>query len=263
MRIAVCVKQVPDTSEVKVDPKTGTLIRDGVPSVINPFDQFAVEEAVRLRDAAEGGGEVVAISMGPPQAKSVLIHSLALGADKGVLLSDRAFAGADTWVTAYTLAMAIKKLGEFDLVLCGQQAVDGDTAQVGPEIAQMLGIPQITYVEKVDLEGNKVVAKKQVDEGYEVIEAKMPVLLAFMTPSDFVPTNPPFSKITKAQKKPCETWTNAELGANPERLGLKGSFTQVVRVYSPPKRDKALMLTGTPEDIAKQLADIMGKEGFL
>jgi electron transfer flavoprotein beta subunit len=261
LRIAVCVKQVPDTTEVKVDPKTGTLIREGVPSIINPFDQYAVEEAVRLRDAA-GGGEIVAISMGPPQARSVLIHSLALGADKGILLSDRGFAGADTWATALTLAMAVKKAGEFDLVLCGMQAIDGDTAQVGPEMAQLLGIPQITYVDKVDIDGKKVVARKQVDEGYETLEAKMPVLLTFITPSDFVPSTPPFSKISKAQKKPLETWGVKEVDGDPEKLGLKGSFTTVTKVYSPTRREKAVMLDGTPEEIARKLADILGKEGF-
>jgi electron transfer flavoprotein beta subunit len=261
MRIAVCVKQVPDTSEVKVDPKTGTLIREGVPSIINPFDQFAVEQAVRLKEAG-GGGEVVAISMGPPQARTVLVQSLALGADKAILLSDRGFAGADTWATALTLYLAIKKLGEFDLVLCGQQAIDGDTAQVGPELAQLLGIPQVTYCEKVEIDRKKVRAQKQVDEGYEVLEVKMPVLVAFMTPSDFVPTNPPYSKITKAQKKPLETWGLKEIEGDPEKLGLKGSFTQVIRVYSPPKREKALMLDGPPDAIAKQLADILAKEGF-
>ena len=261
MRIAVCVKQVPDTTEVKVDPKTGTLIREGVPSIINPFDQYAVEEAVRLRDAA-GGGEIIAISMGPPQARTVLIHSLALGADKGILLCDRGFAGADTWATALSLSMAVKKLGEFDLVLCGMQAIDGDTAQVGPEMAQMLGIPQMTYVDKVELDGKKVIARKQVDEGYEMLEARMPALLTFMTPSDFVPTNPPFSKISKAQKKPLETWGVKEVDGDPEKLGLKGSFTTVTKVYSPTRREKAVMLDGSPEDVAKKLADILGKEGF-
>jgi electron transfer flavoprotein beta subunit len=261
MRIVVCVKQVPDTSEVKVDSKTGTLIREGVPSIINPFDQFAVEEAVRLKEVT-GYGEVVAISMGPPQARLVLVQSLALGADKAILLSDRSFAGADTWATALTLYLAIKKLGNFDLVLCGQQAIDGDTAQVGPELAQLLGIPQITYCEKVDVEGKKVTVHKQVDEGYQVLEVKMPVLIAFMTPSDFVPTNPPYSKITKAQKKPLETWGLSEVEGTPEKLGLQGSFTQVIRVYSPPKREKAVMLGGSPDDIAKQLADIFAKGGF-
>ncbi|MEM3042959.1 MAG: electron transfer flavoprotein subunit beta/FixA family protein [Thermoplasmata archaeon] len=262
MRIAVCVKQVPDTTEVKIDPKTGTLIREGVPSIINPFDQFAVEEAVRLRDAA-GGGEVIAISMGPPQARSVLVHSMALGADRGVLLCDRGFAGADTWATALSLSLAIKKLGEFDLVLCGMQAIDGDTAQVGPELAQLLSLPQITYVDKVEIEGRKVVARRQLDEGYEVVEARMPALLTLMTPSDFVPTNPPFSKISRAQKKPLDTWGICDVGGDPEKLGLKGSFTTVTRVYTPPKREKAVMLEGTPTEIARKLADVLAKEGFV
>ncbi|UCH88302.1 MAG: electron transfer flavoprotein subunit beta/FixA family protein [Thermoplasmata archaeon] len=261
MKIVACVKQVPDTTEVKIDEKTGTLIREGVPSIINPFDQFAVELAIKLKE--EHGGEVSVISMGPPQAKAVLTKSLALGADKAVLLSDRKFAGADTLATAYTLALAIEKLGDFDLVLCGLQAIDGDTAQVGPEMAQRLKIPQITYAENVVFEDNKFIVDKLTESGLEKLQVKPPALVAVITPSDFVPGNPPFSKIMKAKKKPLDTWTADDLGGDPERFGLNGSPTWVKRVYSPPRKEKGEILTDPPEEVAKRLVEILAKEGFL
>ena len=264
MKIVVCIKQVPQTTDVKFDPTTNTLIREGVESQINPFDLYALEEAVRVRERlAEAGEEstVTAISMGIPQVEASLREAITLGADDAILLSDRGFAGSDTWATSFALASAVTRVGA-DLVLCGMQAIDGDTAQVGPEMAQLLGIPQITYVDKVEIDGKKVLARKQVEDGYEMLEAKMPVLLTFMTPSDFVPTNPPFSKISKAQKKPLETWGVKEVDGDPEKLGLKGSFTTVTKVYSPPRREKAVMIEGSPEQIATTLADILGKEGF-
>jgi electron transfer flavoprotein beta subunit len=261
MKIVVCVKQVPDTTEVKIDEKTGTLIREGVPSIINPFDQYAVELGVKLKE--EHGGELSVISMGPPQARSVLTKSLALGADKAVLISDRAFAGADTLATAYTLSLAIEKLGEYDLVLCGLQAIDGDTAQVGPEMAQRLKIPQVTYVENVIFENKKFIVDKQTEYGLEKIEVKPPALVAVITPSDFVPGNPPFSKIMKAKKKPLDTWTAGELEGDSERFGLNGSPTWVNRIYSPPKREKGEILDDPPDVIAKKLVEIFAREGLL
>lgn len=261
MKIVVCVKQVPDTTEVKIDEETGTLIREGVPSIINPFDQYAVELAIKLIE--ENGGELSVISMGPPQARSVLTKALALGADKAVLLSDRAFAGADTLATAYTLSLAIEKLGEFDLVLCGLQAIDGDTAQVGPEIAQRLKIPQITYAEKVTFENKKFIVEKQIETGIEKLEVKPPALVAVITPTDFVPGNPPFSKIMKAKKKPFETWAADNLDGDMERFGLNGSPTWVKRVYSPPSVEKGEIFTDPPEEAAKKLKDILVKGGFI
>lgn len=261
MNIIVCVKQVPDTTEVKIDEKTGTLIREGVPSIINPFDQYAVELGVRLKE--QHGGEVTVISMGPPQAKSVLTKSLALGADKAVLLSDRAFAGADTLATAYTLSEAINKLGEFDLVLCGLQAIDGDTAQVGPEMAQRLKIPQITYAETVTFEDNKFIVEKQTESGTERLQVKPPVLVALITPTDFIPGNPPFTKIMKAKKKPLDTWTAETLDCDIERLGLNGSPTWVSRVYSPPKRETGEKWEDPPEEVAKKLVEILAREGYI
>ena len=261
MHIVVCVKQVPDTTEVKVNPETGTLIRDGVPSIINPFDQFALEQGLKIRDQA--GGELTVISMGPPQAKAVITLALAIGADKGILLTDRAFAGADTLATAYTLSKAIKKLGKVDLVLCGLQAIDGDTAQVGPGIATQLRIPQITYAESVELIENKIKARRLIDGGYEIVECKLPLMASMTTPSDFVPTNPPYSKIMKAKNKPYVEWKAADIEADPKKLGLSGSPTWVKRVYPPPTKDKGVMLSGTSDEIVKQIVDVLKKEHFL
>jgi electron transfer flavoprotein beta subunit len=266
MKIVVCVKQVPDTTEVKVDEKTGTLIREGVPSIINPFDQFAMEEGVRLQGLLTEGDEkpeLIALSMGPPQARTEIMKCLALGADRGILLTDRAFAGADTWVTALTLSLAVKQLDDVKLVLCGLQAIDGDTGQVGPELAQCLKMPQITYVEKSTVEENKIVAHRQTGDGYAVIESKMPVLLTVITPSDFIPTNPPFSKIMKAKKKPYEEWDIAKVEGDPDVLGLNGSPTQVKRVFPPPRQEKGLMIEGEPTEQVKQLVDHLSKESYI
>jgi len=260
MEFIVLVKQVPDTTEVKIDPKTGTLIRDGVPSILNPFDQFALEEALRLREKIKEKAEVnvTVMSMGPPQAKSAIMKCLALGADKGILLSDRAFAGADTWATSLTLAEAIKKLGKFDIVFCGQQAIDGDTAQVGPEVAQHLGIPQITYVEEVlGLEAGKLVVKSLTDDGYRIVESKIPVLITCSTPSSFEPSNPSMAAILKANKKPFETWTADTLGGDKSRFGLSGSPTQVSRVYSPPTRAKGVVFKDSIEDGVKKVVEAL------
>lgn len=262
MRIVVCVKQVPDTSEVKIDPETGTLIREGVPSIVNPFDQFALEEGVRIREIA-GKGEVAAISMGPSQARSALMKCLALGADRAILLCDEAFAGSDTLATSYALSLAVKGLGSFDLILCGQQAIDGDTGQVGPELAQHLMIPHLTYVERVSVEGRHVTAQKQTDEGYEILKVKMPALLALVTPSDFVPGNPPFSKIVGAKSKPFETWGADRLGGSRERFGLRGSPTQVQRVFSPPRRERGTILEAPPSEAAEKLTRLLLEENLL
>ena len=175
MNIVVLIKQVPDTTDVKIDPKTGTLIREGVPSIINPDDKHAIEEALQLKE--KFGGKVTVISMGPPQAVDALRESKAMGVDDNILLSDRAFAGADTWATSYTLAAAIKKVGEYDIIICGRQAIDGDTAQVGPQVAECLDLPQITYVRKIDIEGKKLTAERALEDGFERIETQLPALI--------------------------------------------------------------------------------------
>jgi electron transfer flavoprotein alpha/beta subunit len=259
MRFIVCVKQVPDTTEVRIDPKSNTLIREGVPSILNPFDQFALEEAIKIRQEDD---EIIVISMGPPQAKKALLKCLALGADKALLLSDRAFAGADTWATSFTLTQCIKKIGDFNIIFCGLQAIDGDTAQVGPEIAAQLGIPQITYVENVEkLEGKKLTAKVQTDDGYKIVEVRLPVLITGTTPSSFEPTNPPMINIMKANKKPFFTWDAEELGGNKENYGLNGSLTEVIKVYSPPARQKGVVIQEeTPEASVQKLIELLSKD---
>ena len=258
MRFIVCVKQVPDTTEVKIDPETNTLVREGVPSILNPFDQFALEEAIKIK---KEGDEIIVISMGPPQAKKALLKCLALGADSAILLTDRAFAGADTWATAYTLTQCIKKIGDFDIVFCGLQAIDGDTAQVGPEIAAQLGIPQITYVESVEkLEGKKLEAKAQSDDGYKIVETKVPVLITGITPSSFEPTNPPMMKIMKANKKPFHTWDANELGGDPNNYGLNGSLTQVIKIYSPPVKESGVVIQDEPKAAVEKLIELLSKD---
>ena len=175
MRVIVCVKQVPDTAEVRINPETNTLMRDGVPSIINPYDMHAIEAGLYIREKA--GGKVTVVTMGPPQAETALREAISMGADDAVLLTDRAFAGSDTWATAYTLAKAVEHLGA-DVILCGKQAIDGDTAQVGPEMAEFLDIPHIAYVRKIEeIEDNRIVVQRLMDDGYDVIESSLPVLL--------------------------------------------------------------------------------------
>ena len=261
MNIIVCIKQVPDSTQVKVDPKTGTLIRAGVPSILNPYDHFALEKALEIKKKT--GAKVTVLSMGPNQAVAVLRLALALGADEGVLLSDRAFAGSDTWATAYALATAIRKIGSYDLILCGQMAIDGDTAQTGPGIANQLGIPQITFCSNVDANGSQVVVKKLIDGGKQILEADMPVLVTMTMPVDYAPKYPSFLAAHQAQEKTIYTWTAADIGADPSKLGLNGSPTRVDRIFPPPARQKGEMLSGSPAELAAKLVEILKKESFV
>jgi len=229
MNIIVCIKQVPNTTEVKINPETGTLMREGVPSIINPFDTYALEEALRLRE--KFGGAVAVISMGPPQAVEALREALAMGADQTVLLSDRKFSGSDTWATAYTLAHAVRKTGPFDMIICGKQAIDGDTGQVGPGVAGQLGITQLTYVFKIrrlDPEGGTIIVERLLEEGREIVEAKIPVLLTVVKDIN-QPRFPSLAGIRRAARADIPTWTAADIApADPSRLGLDGSPTRVV-----------------------------------
>ena len=261
MNIVVCVKQVPDTTEVKINPSTGTLIRAGVPSIINPYDHFALQAALELKRKYDF--KVTLVSMGPPQAKSVVQLGLALGADDGILLSDMAFAGSDTWATSYALAKAVKKIGKVDMILCGMQAIDGDTAQTGPGVAQQLGIPQVTFCEHVDVDGRRIIARKLIDGGYEVIEARPPVLLTMIMHRDYSPSYPSFLSIKASLKKPFHVWSAADIGAEEQYLGLKGSPTQVSRIYPPPQREKAVMFGGSGQEGVEKLLQIMRQEHFI
>jgi electron transfer flavoprotein beta subunit len=240
MHIIVCIKQVPDTTEVRIDPQRGTLIREGVPSILNPFDTYAIEEGLLLRERI--GGQVTALSMGPPQAEEVLKEAVAMGCDEGVLLTDPAFAGADTWATAYTLAWAIHRMEPFDLILCGRQAMDGDTGQVGPGIARQLDITQLTYVSKVievDAEGRRVRVERLLEEGREVVEAPLPALLTVLKDIN-LPRTPTFIGMRRALRAQIPLWSASDLaaeGADEEAFGLQGSPTRVIRVFTPPQRE--------------------------
>ncbi|MDI6785438.1 MAG: electron transfer flavoprotein subunit beta/FixA family protein [bacterium] len=256
MDIIVCIKQVPDTTEVKIDRKTNTLIREGIPNVINPFDKNAVEEALRLRE--KYGGKVIVISMGPPHAQEALRETIAMGADEAILLSDKAFAGADTLATSYTLAMAIKKLGSFDLVICGKQAIDGDTAQVGPELGEMLDISQVAYVCKISIEDGKAIVERVIEDGYELMEVTLPFLMT-VTKEINEPRHASLRGVLKAKKKEIPIWGVKELGINEDKVGLNGSATQVIKIFSPPPREGTRMIEGTIEEMIQELVGNLKK----
>ena len=259
MNIVVCVKQVPDTNEVKIDEKKGTLIREGVPSIINPEDRIALEEAIRIKE--EVGGNVTVISMGPPQAKESLLEAYAMGADDAVLLSDRAFAGSDTWATAYTLSQAIKELGEYDIIFCGRQAIDGDTAQVGPQVAENLKIPQLTYVSEINLEDNKITAKRQLEDGYSMVETKLPVLLTVIDGLN-EPRYPSIKRIVDAYsgEETVKVWGVEDFAVDRDKLGLDASPTQVHDTFVPTKETKGEMLEGSAEEKVEKLIEKLKEE---
>lgn len=251
MKIVVCVKQVPDAKDVRLDPKTNTLAREGVESIMNPYDRHAVEEAVCLKE--KHGGTVTVLSMGPPQAEETLREAISCGADDAVLVSDRAFAGADTWATTYTLSQAIKKLDGFDLILCGKQAIDGDTAQVGPGLAERLDIPYITNTRKVSNYADTTIRlERMMDDGYDEIEMELPGLLTVVKEIND-PRVPSLKGKMKAKKVEVKVMTAADIEADPDSLGLKGSTTQVVKVFSPQAKGDREMITGTVSEQVEQL----------
>jgi electron transfer flavoprotein beta subunit len=253
MKIAVCVKQVPDTTEVRIDPVKGTLIRDGVPSILNPEDANALEAALQLKDK-DDKIKVAVITMGPPQAEDMLIECLAMGADEAYLLSDRAFGGADTCATSTTIAAGIKKIGKVDLVLAGRQAIDGDTAQVGPQVAFRLGLPVVTYVEDIEIKGKKAIVKRQLEDGYEMIEAQMPCLLTAIKELN-EPRYMTIAGIINAYEKPITVWNHEDVKLDPADCGLNASPTQVFRSFTPPPKGKGEMLSGTPAKMAATLVE--------
>ena len=251
MDIIVCIKQVPDTNEVKIDPKKGTLIREGVPSIINHDDKHALEEAVCLKE--EIGGKVTTISMGPPQAADALREAYALGADEVILLSDKAFAGADTWATSYALGMAIKKIGKFDLIFCGKQAIDGDTAQVGPGIAEWLNISQVTFAVKIELTGTTIKVERLLEELNEVVIAPLPCLLTVVKQIN-EPRVPSLKGMMKAKKAEIKTLSAADIGADIQKTGLNGSPTRVVKIFTPPQKGSGEIISGeTTEEIVSNV----------
>lgn len=254
MKILVCIKQVPDTTEIRIDPVTNTLIRSGVPSIVNPFDKNALEEALKLKDTY--GAEVTVLSMGPSQAEAALRECYAMGADHMVLLSDRAFGGSDTLATSYTLSEAIRMLGDFDLIFCGKQAIDGDTAQVGPEIAEQLGIPQVTYAAGLEIREDTLIVKKEQEDCYERIQVKLPVLLTAVKSLN-EPRYPNVMRKLKANRTEVRIITAADLpGIQTERLGLKGSPTKVKKTFVPAVHKEGIVIEGeTTEEKVRGLLD--------
>jgi electron transfer flavoprotein beta subunit len=254
MDIIVCLKQVPGTTEVKIDPQTNTLMRQGIKNIINPFDAYAVEEGVRLKERY--GGKVTVISMGPPQAEEALREAISLGADEAILLSDAAFAGADTWATAYTIACAVKKMGQFDMIICGRQTVDGDTGQVGPELSEMLSIPFIAYVSKIEeiAEGNMHV-QRMVEEGHEVLETKLPAVITVNKEIN-VPRLPSLRGISRSKSAKITVWNAAEIDADKDKIGLNGSCTRVIKVFFPKRECQAEMIEG---DLESKVERLVGK----
>jgi electron transfer flavoprotein beta subunit len=246
MEIIVCIKQVPDTTDVKIDPVKGTLIREGVPSIVNPFDKNAVEAALQIRE--QKGGKVTVITMGPPQAVDALRECLAMGADEAILLSDRAFASSDTWATSYTLAMAIEKIGKYDLIFCGKQAIDGDTAQVGPGIAEHIGLPQVTYVQKIrEVNDDSLTVERAIEGGYEVLTVGVPAMIA-VEKSINEPRFPTMMGTMKAHKKEIPTWGMGDIDADEDKLGMNGSPTRVKRIFAPERKGDGEMLQGDDEN---------------
>ena len=255
MHIVACIKQVPDTAEVRINPETGTLMREGVPSIINPYDVHAVEAGIQLKE--QYGAKLTVLTMGPPQAEVALLECIAMGADEAVLLTDRAFAGSDTWATAYALSLAMRKL-QPDVILCGKQAIDGDTAQVGPEMATMLDMPHVAYIKKiVGVEDGTMRVWRLMDEGYDVVEAKLPVLLTVVRELN-TPRLPSLKGKMRARKYAVPRWSAADVGADERKLGLQGSPTQVKNIFAPEMRTDREMIEGAAdEQAAKLLAKLM------
>ncbi len=251
MKIIVCIKQVPDAKDVRLDPVTNTLAREGVESIMNPYDQHALEAAVALKEST--GGEVTVMTMGPPQAEEVLRQAISCGADRAVLVSDRSFAGADTWATAYTLAQAVRQLGSFELIICGKQAIDGDTAQVGPGLAMRLNIPYATCIQKIRAaDESTIVMERMMDDGYDVLQASYPLLFTVVKDIN-QPRVPSLKGKMKAKKAEITVLSAADIEADPASIGLAGSPTKVVKVFPPEPRGERAMLSGTVDEQVEQL----------
>lgn len=255
LKIIVCIKQVPDTADVKINPETNTLVREGVKSIINPFDMYAIEEAVRLKERY--GGKTIVLTMGPPQAEAALREALSMGIDEAVLASDRLFAGSDTWATSYTLSKAIKKIGDFSLIICGKQAADGDTAQVGPGISAHLDIPQVTYVKKIEeIKNNNAKVERMTEEGFDIIEIPIPCLFTVVKEIN-TPRVPSLKNMMRSKTAKITLLTALQIDCEEDRIGLKGSPTQVVKIFTPERRKGGEVFEGSCEEAAEKLCDIL------
>ncbi len=252
MNVIVCVKQVPGTNEVKMNKETNTIIREGVEAIINPFDTYAVEEGVRIKEKTNGKATV--ISMGIPSVVELLKETIAVGVDEAVLLSDRAFAGADSLATSYALSMGIKHIGNYDLIICGKQAMDGDTAQVGPGLAEKLGIPHTTYVRKIEeIRDGYIRCQRMTEDGYEVIEMPLPAVITVVKEIN-EPRLPSLKGMMKSKRAIIKVLKTDDIGADKSFCGLKGSPTQVVKTFVPVHDIESEMIEGTPEEQASNLA---------
>ncbi len=253
MNIVVCIKQVPGTTDIKIDPETNTLVREGVQSIINPFDTYALEEGVRLKERC--GGKVTVISMGPPQAEEALRETISLGTDEAILISDRALAGSDTWATSYVLSRALAKIADYDVIICGRQTLDGDTGQVGPELSEMLEIPFVAYVSKVEeIREGYMRVQRMVEEGYEVIEMTLPAVITVVKEIN-VPRLPSLRGMAKAKTAEITVWTAEDIRVDGDKAGLSGSPTRVVKIFFPQRTHKSEMLQGSPEEQIDQLVE--------
>ena len=258
MKIVVCIKQVPDSDKVTIDRATNRLNRAGVPAVMNPFDENALEVALRLKDAVPGS-TVTVVTMGPPQAEAAVREALARGATDGVLVCGREFGGADTWATGYTLALAIRKLGPVDLLLFGKQATDGDTAQVGPGVAYHLGLPVLTYAKSVEPAGDKALkVVRTTEDGHEEWEVDLPCALTVVKEAGELRIGSLKSKMA-AKKAQIPVWGVAELEPDPDLIGLKGSPTRVTKVFAPPVKTNRVRLEGTPAEQAEKLVALLAE----
>lgn len=253
MNIIVCIKQVPDTTEVRLNPETGTLIREGVPSIINPDDKAGLEAAIRLKE--EIGAHITVISMGPPQADTALREALAMGADEAVLITDRAFGGADTWATSSTIASAVKKF-EYDLIITGRQAIDGDTAQVGPQIAEHLGLPSISYAEELKVNGDgTIIVKRQYEDRYHLLKVNLPCLITALSELAEPHYMTPGGIFSAYREQEVQQLHRADLDVADENIGLKGSPTRVFKSFNKTAKGKGTVVKMDGQEAAGWLAD--------
>ena len=249
--IIICIKQVPETTEVEFDKETGRLKREGVAAVINPFDEYALETGLRFKE--KYGGKVKVLSMGPPMAEQALRDSISMGADEGWLVTDRVFGGADTWATSLTLAKAIQYIGSYDIIICGLKTTDGDTGQTGPELAEHLDVPCISYVSQIiDVKDRKVMLKRNLDDGVETLEAYLPLIIT-VSKDIGQPRLATLRGRLAAKKAVIKQITNKEMGMNPNELGLDGSYTRVTKIFTPEPHAGGEVIEGSPEQLAEAI----------
>jgi electron transfer flavoprotein beta subunit len=261
MKVVVCIKQVPGTTEVKIDPQSNTLVKEGMECIVNPLDVYALEEGLRLKERYEG--KVTALSMGPPQASEALREAIALGMDEAFLLSDPAFEGSDTLATSYILAKAIAKLGQFDLIICGRQTMDSDTGQVAPQLAEQLGLPFVAYVSQIEeIKEGYMEVQRMVEEGHQVMEMPLPGVISVVKEIN-VPRLPSLRGLMKSKQAKIPVWTAQELGVDMNKAGPSGSPTRIIKLFHPQRARGGELLQGSPESQVEQLMERLRKTKIL